>query len=153
MNLNKNRWFLKGFLGLAVVFILIAAGCSSQSASSSTSGGSSADSGIKSDVLRIGYVGSSKDNIPTGAEGWSIKKELLQKELKKRGIEKYEFHAFPNGPPLNEAMAAGQIDLGILGDTPAIVGKSNGLKTRLISQAAINSNVWLITPKGRSQFG
>jgi len=142
-NQTNTKYLFKGFISFLAVlmFVFLAAGCSNNSAATTSKKDAS------SATLRIGYVGTSKDNIPAGVEGWSIQKKFLQEKLKKMGIEKYEFHAFPNGPPLNEAIAAGEIDLGILGDTPAIVGKSNGLKTKLISQAAINSNVWLITPK------
>lgn len=131
---------------LAAVFLTAAVGCSNN-VSSTTSEESGKKDQSQSTTLRIGYVGSTKDNIPSGVDGWGIQHQLLQEKLKKIGIEKYEFHAFPNGPPLNEAIAAGELDIGILGDTPAIVGRSNGLKTKLINQAAINSNVWLITPK------
>jgi sulfonate transport system substrate-binding protein len=149
MNVSSNRKpFLKRLMGslLAAVFLTAAVGCSNN-VSSTTSEESGKKDQSQSTTLRIGYVGSTKDNIPSGVDGWGIQHQLLQEKLKKIGIEKYEFHAFPNGPPLNEAIAAGELDIGILGDTPAIVGRSNGLKTKLINQAAINSNVWLITPK------
>jgi sulfonate transport system substrate-binding protein len=146
MNVSRNRKpFLTGltrFL-LAAVFLTVAVGCTNNASSTN----SKESNKSQSTILRIGYVGSTKDNIPSGVDGWGIQQKLLQEKLKKIGIEKYEFHAFPNGPPLNEAIAAGELDIGILGDTPAIVGRSNGLKTKLINQAAINSNVWLITPK------
>jgi sulfonate transport system substrate-binding protein len=149
MNESRNRKpLLKGlarFL-LVTVFLTVAVGCTNN-ATSKTSEESDKKNQSQSSTIRIGYIGSTKDNIPAGVDGWGIQHKLLQEKLKKIGIEKYEFHAFPNGPPLNEAIAAGELDIGILGDTPAIVGKSNGLKTRLINQAAINSNVWLITPK------
>lgn len=146
MNLRK-KLILKGMaVFLTSIFLIITAGCSSNTISNAaTAGKQSASSPPK--TLRIGYVGASKDNIPTGVEGWMIHNKILQEKLKKIGIENYEFHAFPNGPPLNEAIAAGDLDIGILGDTPAIVGKANGLKTKLISQTSINNNVWLITPK------
>jgi sulfonate transport system substrate-binding protein len=142
---NNRQPFLKGVVGflLAAVLLIVAVGCTNN-ASSTTSKKTNKS---QSTTIRIGYIGSTKDNIPTGAEGWGYQHQLLQEKLKKIGIEKFEFHAFPNGPPLNEAIAAGELDIGILGDTPAIVGRSNGLKTRLINQAAINNNVWLITPK------
>lgn len=142
---NDRKPLLRGLVGflLATVILIVVAGCSNN-ASSTTSKGSNKS---QSSTLRIGYIGSTKDNIPTGVDGWGIQHQILQEKLKKIGVEKFEFHAFPNGPPLNEAIAAGELDIGILGDTPAIVGRSNGLKTRLINQAAINSNVWLITPK------
>ncbi|WP_026695451.1 ABC transporter substrate-binding protein [Peribacillus kribbensis] len=141
---DKNKLVRRLFCLLLTAFVLVAVtGCTDSSSSANANQSKSKNQA----VLRIGFVGSTKDNIPAGAEGWSIQNKFLQKDLKKIGIDKIEYHAFPNGPPLNEAIAAGELDAGILGDTPAIVGKSNGLKTRLISQASINSNVWLITPK------
>lgn len=145
---SNQKSIFYGLIGtfLTAILLTLTVGCTSNTVSS-TSQGAAKKNESQSETLRIGYVGSTKDNIPTGVEGWGIQNKLLQDKLKKIGIEKYEFHAFPNGPPLNEAIAAGELDIGILGDTPAIVGKSNGLKTKLISQASINSNVWLITPK------
>lgn len=142
---NNRKPLLRGLIGflLATVILIVAAGCTNNASSNN----SKESNKSQSTTLRIGYVGSTKDNIPAGVDGWGFQHKLLQEKLKKIGIEKFEFHAFPNGPPLNEAIAAGELDIGILGDTPAIVGKSNGLKTKLINQAAINSNVWLITPK------
>lgn len=142
---HKRKPFLRGVVGflILVVLLTIAVGCTNNASSTN----SKESNKSQSTTLRIGFVGSTKDNIPSGVDGWGIQHQLLQEKLQKIGIENYEFHAFPNGPPLNEAIAAGELDIGILGDTPAIVGKSNGLNTRLINQAAINSNVWLITPK------
>ncbi|WP_347903168.1 ABC transporter substrate-binding protein [Pseudomonas purpurea] len=40
------------------------------------------------------------------------------------------------GPVINEAFANGQVDLAYLGDLAAIIGKSNGLDTRLLSASA-----------------
>ncbi|MEH7307984.1 ABC transporter substrate-binding protein [Neobacillus drentensis] len=146
MSVSRNRKpFIRGVMGflIAIALLTVAGGCTNNA----TSTNSKEANKSQSTTIRIGYIGSTKDNIPAGVEGWGIQQQFLQEKLKKIGIEKFEFHAFPNGPPLNEAIAAGELDMGILGDTPAIVGRSNGLKTRLINQAAINSNVWLITPK------
>lgn len=147
MNLRKKST-LKAIVGFLLVSVLltIAVGCSNDSGTKASET-EEKDTSSPSKTLRIGYVGSTKDNIPSGVEGWAIQHQFLQEKLKEIGIENYEFHSFPNGPPLNEAIAAGELDIGILGDTPALVGKSNGLKTKLISQASINNNVWLITPK------
>ncbi len=40
--------------------------------------------------------------------------------------------SFSAGPPINESFASGQQDIGLLGDTPAIIGKAAGLDTRII---------------------
>ena len=103
-------------------------------------------------TIRIGYInstGNSEEGKPAlgGAEGWAIEKEILQEELEKVGITNFEYFAFPNGPNLNEAMAAGEIDLGIFGDTPALIAKGSGHKTRLIGFSVIHQDIWLVTNK------
>jgi len=53
----------------------------------------------------------------------------------KPGI-KVTWSSFAAGPPINESFAAGQQDIGFLGDTPAIIGKSVGIDTRLIAKTS-----------------
>lgn len=64
-------------------------------------------------------------------EGW------LDEELAKvkPGIE-VKWSSFAAGPPINESFAAGQQDFGLLGDTPALIGKSVGIDTRLIAKTS-----------------
>jgi len=61
----------------------------------------------------------------------------LDEELAKvkPGI-KVTWSSFAAGPPINESFAAGQQDFGFLGDTPAIIGKSVGIDTRLIAKTS-----------------
>ncbi|GAX45581.1 fumarate reductase/succinate dehydrogenase flavoprotein domain-containing protein [Tolypothrix sp. NIES-4075] len=47
----------------------------------------------------------------------------------------------------NEAIVAGEVDVGIYGDTPALVAKAKGIPTRLISQEQVGMNAWLIGKK------
>lgn len=95
-------------------------------------------------TLRIGYVGTTQ---PTGPLGWAKHKGLLERELKKLGYEQVTFTRFPNGPNLNEALVAGQLDVGFLGDTPAIVLKATGFNTRLIRITQFDVTAWLVTKK------
>lgn len=44
-----------------------------------------------------------------------------------------KWSSFPAGPPINESLAAGQQDVGFVGDTPALVGKAAGLDTSAIA--------------------
>lgn len=104
------------------------------------------------DVLRIGYINSTGikegENPPIGGgEGWAIYKGLLQERLAKIGITKIEYYSFPNGPDLNEAIAAGEIDIGLLGDTPGILAKASGYETTLLGLSGIKSNLWLVSNK------
>ncbi|MEH2404669.1 ABC transporter substrate-binding protein [Nostoc sp.] len=95
-------------------------------------------------TLRIGYVGSAE---PTGPLGWAKKKGILNRELQKAGFKDITFARFLNGPDLNEALVAGQLDVGSLGDTPAIVLRARGVETRLLRITQFNTTAWLVAKK------
>jgi len=60
-------------------------------------------------------------------------KKWLDEELAKTGARPtVTWTSFAAGPPMNESFAAGQQDIGLLGDTPAIIAKSAGINTRII---------------------
>jgi sulfonate transport system substrate-binding protein len=64
-------------------------------------------------------------------KGW------LEEELTKVGAKpSIKWTSFAAGPPMNESFAAGQQDIGILGDTPAIIGRAAGIDTRIIGITA-----------------
>ena len=52
------------------------------------------------------------------------------------------------GPVINEAFANGQVDFAYLGDLAAIIGKANGLDTRLLSAAARGNKQYLAVVPG-----
>lgn len=95
-------------------------------------------------TLRIGYVATGQ---PTGPLGWAKQKGILDRELPKLGYKDATFTRFANGPNLNEALVAGQLDVGFLGDTPAIVLRATGYKTRLIRITQFDVIAWLVTKK------
>jgi len=86
-------------------------------------------------------------HTPTGPEGWAYHTGLLAKSLKAAGITDVQFINFPNGPDLNEALLSGALDVGLVGDTPAILAKAAGAPTRALNQSAVGTNAWLITKK------
>jgi sulfonate transport system substrate-binding protein len=60
-------------------------------------------------------------------KGW------VEEELAMAGARPaIKWTSFAAGPPMNESFAAGQQDIGFLGDTPAIIGKAAGIDTRII---------------------
>jgi sulfonate transport system substrate-binding protein len=64
-------------------------------------------------------------------KGW------VDEELAKTGAKPtIKWTSFAAGPPMNESFAAGQQDIGIIGDTPAIIGKAAGIDTRIIGITA-----------------
>lgn len=52
------------------------------------------------------------------------------------------------GPAVNEALAAGQLDFALQGDLPAIVGRANGLKTKLLMASGVRNNIYLAVKPG-----
>ncbi|XHR30435.1 MAG: aliphatic sulfonate ABC transporter substrate-binding protein [Chthoniobacteraceae bacterium] len=75
-------------------------------------------------------------------KGW------VEEEFKKDGFT-VKWSSFVAGPPENESFLAGQQDIGFIGDTPLIVGRSVGLNTRVIGIASTApSALALAVPKG-----
>jgi len=116
-----------------ICMLLLTTGCNQSSDSSRAI--------AKTSILRVGYIGATK--IPVGPFGWAMKRGILARGLP----AKVTLAQFGNGPDLNEALVAGQLDLGIYGDTPAIILRARGFKTRLIRINQFNSNAWLVTKK------
>lgn len=96
-------------------------------------------------VLRLGYIGPGKK--PANATGWALRQGHLLRELAPFGFKEVTTRNFPNGPDLNEAFLSGVLDVGIYGDTPAVVARSRGLEGQLIGFDAVGMNVWLLTPR------
>jgi ABC-type taurine transport system substrate-binding protein len=97
--------------------------------------------------VEVGYIGT--QNIFTGPEGFAYSKGLLQKWLKPYKITIKGTAAFANGPLLTAALVGGSLQLGEIGDTPALVGESPatgaGDGTRIINQSQVNLQSVLIT--------
>ncbi|RTQ36746.1 aliphatic sulfonate ABC transporter substrate-binding protein [Variovorax gossypii] len=96
-------------------------------------------------MLRLGYIGPGKK--PANATGWALRQGHLLRELAPLGFREVTTRNFPNGPDLNEAFLSGALDVGIYGDTPAVVARSRGLDGQLIGFDAVGMNVWLLTPR------
>ncbi|MES9538643.1 ABC transporter substrate-binding protein [Actinomadura sp. NPDC000600] len=119
----------------AGLLVLAAAAC----------GSSEADSG--SGTLRIGVIGAGAGNKLTRAVGFLDQRGELLPELKAAGITKIKVATFPNGPDLNQALAGGSLDIGQYGDTPALIGRGQGLPTRLLSLNSIRLDAAIVAKK------
>ena len=72
-------------------------------------------------------------------------KGLFEKEFEKDNI-KVTWYSYKNaGPGINEALANNQLDFTLLGDLPALIGRSRNVDTRLILSSGRN-NVYLVVP-------
>lgn len=74
----------------------------------------------------------------------------LEEEFKKDGIKVTWYHFPGAGPATNEAYSNGKVDFGWHGDLPLIVGRSTGLKHKIILAAGRFGPLYLVVPSGSS---
>lgn len=102
----------------------------------------------KPPVIRIANPGVGIGARPVTAYGpWSLLhiRGILEEEFKPDGIPVTWTFARGAGPAVNELFANGLADITLLGDLPSILGKSGGLKTRLLATATL-SNRYIAVP-------
>lgn len=114
-------------LTLSTAFI---AACSSSSTSSEPSGDAAADTASAptgdGKTIRIS-IGTQDQVINTAVGGATVRElELLEKHLpttgKYEGVEyEIEWSSYTSGPPITNKMLADQIDIGLMGDFPAVI--------------------------------
>lgn len=121
----------------ALTLALLAAACG---------GASSSKSSAPTATLRVGFI--QPAGQIAGPEGWEAHLGKLDGEVKAAGFGKVVFSSFKNGPDLTAALTGGSLDLGELGDTPALTAKAAGIDTRLINQTVTDQDAWLVTKKG-----
>ena len=111
-----------------------------------SSGGSGGGSGGGA-TLRVGVIvtGSGQGY---GVENYAYSQGILQRHLRDAGISDVAFSSFPNGPNLNQALKGGSLDMGVLGDTPAVSGRAANLPTQLSGVSLRGQDAWLIAGRG-----
>jgi sulfonate transport system substrate-binding protein len=70
----------------------------------------------------------------------------LEEEFKGSGIQVEWLFFKGAGPAVNEALSNRQIDFAYQGDLPSIVGRSNGLKTKILLVSGQRNNLYLVAP-------
>ena len=105
----------------------------------------------QADVLRIG-VASAGGGDPVTFSGSPLgivrNQQLLEKAFEGTGTEVQWFFFKGAGPAVNEAFSNQQLDFAYQGDLPQVVGRSNGLDTRLLAAIGVRANVYVAVPKG-----
>jgi len=119
---------------IVVLILLMAAlivnGCTSQSMSQQKGDGTKVG-GSELKELRMGIV-----PLPHYAHMWvAQKKGFIDEELQKVGY-KLKWQPFGLGPMVNESLMAGQLDMGVMGDFPAFIGRSAGTNYHIVSLAS-----------------
>ncbi len=59
----------------------------------------------------------------------------IEEALKEQGVE-VNWNEFESGPPMNESLASGSSDIGVMGDVPAVSSIAAGQKNEIIATAA-----------------
>jgi ABC-type taurine transport system substrate-binding protein len=127
----------------AVAGALLVAACSSgqTAGSTSTAKADAVSGGSASYTVTYGNIGTTAGL--TGPIGFADSQGVLSQWLKPYGIT-LKVADFANGPLLTAAMVGGSVDLGTLGDTPALVAESQGLQAKLIAQPTVGQVAWVI---------
>jgi sulfonate transport system substrate-binding protein len=101
------------------------------------------------EVIRIGapsYAGQNGKQVSGGIMGIVRYKDWFEQEFA-REKTRFEYPGFKGGAPfVGQALANGQIDFAWQGDLLSIIGRSSGMKTRLILPLNKLVNAYLVVP-------
>lgn len=121
---------MKKIIPLILILLLtlsLVTGCGTSKES-----GAKVQSGITAKEIRV-----ATQPIPHFAPIFVAKqKGWLEEDLKKVGVT-IKWTSFNAGPPMNESFAAGQQDIGFMGDSPAIIAKAAGQNTRIVGLSTV----------------
>ena len=103
-------------------------------------------------TVRIGFASVGADNRQfSGGSAASIAhaEHYVEQELRDHPEVKIEWSFFKGaGPAVNEAFANNQLDFALQGDLPQIIGRANGLKTKILLAAGAHAPTYLAVPAG-----
>ena len=116
--------------------------------------GARAQSADKPAVIRIGFPNAGTGGRPLGGGSYTSNAHHLRaidEEFKADGI-RIEWKFFPGaGPALNESLANGLVDFGLgHGDLPVLVGRSTGLKHKVIASSGRGGDSYFVVPTASS---
>lgn len=111
------------------------------------SSGGSGDSGGAGATLRVGVITTGAGQ-GYGIENYAASQGILARHLEDAGIGNVAFTSFPNGPNLNQALKGGSLDMGVLGDTPAVSGRAANLPTQLAGVSMRGQDAFLVAGRG-----
>jgi sulfonate transport system substrate-binding protein len=103
-------------------------------------------------TVRIGFANVGADNRQfSGGSSAAIahSEHYVERELRDNPDIKIEWSFFKGaGPAVNEALANNQLDFALQGDLPSIIGRANGLKTRILLASGAHAPIYLAVPAG-----
>lgn len=108
---------------------------------------STVPSGHVADKVKIGFVDVSGSGILSDTLGVARDQGFIEEEFKAIGVAAELVPMTGAGPAINEALASKNLDIGFLGDVPAIIGKAAEIDTQLISFSGLSSGASLVVTK------
>jgi len=138
----KKTKLLYGIILSAVLF----AGCKKNKPVETTT--SDSFSGHKAQEVNVGYVDVTGSGILTDTTGLARDLGYFNEEFNKIGVKLNLIPMTGAGPAINEALASGSLDIGSLGDVPAVLGKANGVDTKIIIASDLSGGASLISGIG-----
>jgi sulfonate transport system substrate-binding protein len=103
-------------------------------------------------TVRIGFANVGADNRQfSGGSSAAIahSEHYVEQEFKDNPDVKIEWSFFKGaGPAVNEAFANNQLDFALQGDLPEIIGRANGLKTKILLASGAHAPIYLAVPAG-----
>ena len=102
----------------------------------------------KAKEVNVGYVDVTGSGIITDVKGIARDQGYFDEEFSKIGVKLNLVPMTGAGPAINEALAGGSLDIGELGDVPAVLGKANGVDTILIATSGLLNGASVIAGKG-----
>ncbi len=101
------------------------------------------------DAIRIGVAtAGGGEPVTWGGSPGSVARvnRWVEEAFKASGV-KVEWLFFKGaGPAVNEAISNRQIDFAYQGDLPAVVGRANGLKTKILLASGTRNNLYVVAP-------
>lgn len=94
--------------------------------------------------VNIGYVDITGGGLLSDLLGVARDQGFLDEELGKIGVKANLIPMTGAGPAINEALSSGDLDIGVLGDVPAVLGKAAGIDTQVIASSGLNSAASLV---------
>ncbi|WP_425955216.1 ABC transporter substrate-binding protein [Xylanimonas sp. McL0601] len=150
MNRSLTRRIL-GATAAALVAVATAASLAACGGPSAAADAGSPTSGGTLVPLKVGapWNGTAgKTPTDTGTFGYAVEKGLAEPILEKYGFTYEGFAAFNNGPPVVQALESGDIQVGLIGDTPAAQAKASGIDVPALSIAKPSSDIWFLGKVG-----
>jgi sulfonate transport system substrate-binding protein len=150
--MNPSRRSLRLVVGALALTMLAA--CSSSAASDAKPDDSApASQAAPAELVPLTFGApwngtAGKTPADTGPIGYAVSLGLADEILAEHGFEYEGFAAFNNGPPVVQALQSGDVQVGLIGDTPAVQAASSGIDVPALVIAKPTSDIWFIGKEG-----